>query len=316
MTGRIADKGSLVTALVVLVGCLLCTPAYPDHKSAGNPSNPEGGNRPWLMVSMGRDGGCSRSCRNAFNVVQSMVPRHKGVIMPYGKVTAEKVAELDPEFIVLGPQGTPWCRYAGASSVELQNFLWALPVIAEGLKVPILGICGGHQALALAFGGRVGPIRGAWDDCFPYSRVKQGGVVNIVPGSPDPIFRGLEQAVRIVESHYDEVKAMPPGFVRLGSDPLIDVQIMRHPTEPVYGIQGHPECFSRARPDGGIFIRNFIEIATACNRENRDNGSGSLARGPRLQRPFSAASARSFLKAASFGVKSVKSSNNNLCTVR
>ncbi len=59
--------------------------------------------------------------------------------------------------------------------------------------------------------------------------------------APDPLFRGLDGKLRIVESHYDEVKVLPRGFVLLASDRFSPNQIMRHPTKPVYGIQGHPE---------------------------------------------------------------------------
>jgi GMP synthase (glutamine-hydrolysing) len=287
MHRRIMPGKALATCLFVLVGSLFSTLAYPGQGLSGKLPTPPKGNRPWLMVSMGMDGSCSKSCRNAFSVVQSMVKDHKGVIMPFSKVTAEKVAELDPAFIVLGPQGTPWCRYGGASGVDLQNFLWMLPHVVEGLKVPVLGICGGHQALALAFGGKVGPIRGVSDDCFPYSRVKQGGVVNIVRESPDPIFRGLEPELRILQSHYDEVKSMPPDFVLLASDPLTRIQIMRHRSKPVYGIQGHPEYFNNARPDGGVFIRNFIDIATTYNRVKRVSELESLDVLPSFRESFS-----------------------------
>jgi GMP synthase (glutamine-hydrolysing) len=184
----------------------------------------------------------------------------------FSKVTYELIADMKPEFIILSPQGTPWCRYTGEKGVALQNFLWTLPVFAEELNIPMLGICGGHQALALAFGGKVGPIRAMEDDCMPYSRERQSGVIPLTLNAEDPIFSGMGKNLRILESHYDEVKVLPPGFVLLASDKISRNQIMRHPTKPVYGIQGHPEYFYGNRPDGGIFIKNFLKIAESYNK--------------------------------------------------
>jgi GMP synthase (glutamine-hydrolysing) len=221
--------------------------------------------RPWLMVGLSPDG-CSRGCRHVFSVVKELSGNPNGLIVHFSKVTPEWLAEIQPAFIILSPQGTPWCRYTGEMGVSLQNFLWTLPMAAEEMNIPILGICGGHQALALAFGGKVGPIRAGEDDCMPYTRERQGGVVPLTLTASDPIFRGIDGKLRVVESHFDEVKVLPPGFVLLASDKLSPNQIMRHPTKPVYGIQGHPECSYSSRPEGKIFIRNFLEIAAAHNQ--------------------------------------------------
>jgi hypothetical protein len=136
------------------------------------------------------------------------------------------------------------------------------------MNIPILGICGGHQALALAFGGKVGPIRAGEDDCMPYTRERQGGVVPLTLTTTDPIFRGIDGKLRILESHFDEVKVLPPGFVLLASDKLSPNQVMRHPTKPVYGVQGHPES-STVLGLRRILIRNFRNCrGSQFNSEN------------------------------------------------
>lgn len=228
------------------------------------------GARPWLMISLNPDG-YSRGARNVQSVIENITGEKRWISMHFKDVTLEKLEELAPDFIVLSPQGTPWCRYTGKTGIALQNFLWMLPTIAEDLNIPILGICGGHQALALAFGGRVGPIRAGHLDCMPYNKERQGGVVKLTLMNPDPIFMGLEGDLNMVESHYDEVKVLPPGFVLLASDKLSPNQIIRHPNRPVYGIQGHPEHFLSSRPDGGILIRNFLQIAQIHNETTRGN---------------------------------------------
>ena len=224
--------------------------------------------RPWLMVTMGsspHSGG-----GHVFSVLKQLSGNPKGKVVHFSQVSYELIVEMQPAFIVLGPQGTPWCRYTGETGIALQNFLWILPSVAEEMNIPILGICGGHQALALAFGGKVGPIRADEDDCMPYSHDRQGGVVALELKAPDPIFSGIDKSLRIVESHYDEVKVLPPGFVLLASEKVSRNQIIRHPTKPVYGIQGHPEHFYSGRPDGGLLIRNFLSIARTYNQMLRE----------------------------------------------
>lgn len=115
----------------------------------------------------------SKAGRTVYSVIKGLSGNPNGIYLHFSQLTPELVAEKQPAFIVLSPQGTPWCRYSGETGVALQNFLWMLPLLAEEMNIPILGICGGHQALALGFGGKVGPIRAAEDDCLPYSRTAE-----------------------------------------------------------------------------------------------------------------------------------------------
>lgn len=224
---------------------------------------PVGSNRPWIMVTLTPTP--SHAGSHAYSLIKSISGNPNSLIRHFSQVTREYISEANPEFIVLSPQGTPWCRYTGINGVVLQNFLWLIPWAAEEMHVPILGICGGHQALALAFGGKVGPIRGAEYDCMPYTRDRQSGVVELTVTAPDPIFGGIQESLRLAQSHYDEVKILPPGFVLLASEKHSPNQIIRHPTLPVYGIQGHPERFHSERPDGAVLIRNFLKIAGTFN---------------------------------------------------
>jgi len=219
---------------------------------------------PWIMVAMSVSPYAGSGGR-AFSVIKELSGNPNGRVVHFSQVTYELIADARPAFIILGPQGTPWCRYTGETGIALQNFLWTLPLLAEELNIPILGICGGHQALALAFGGKVGPVRADEDDCMPYTHDRQGGVVPLTVATSDPIFEGLDGPIRISESHYDEVKVLPPGFVLLASEKVSRNQIIRHPTRPVYGIQGHPERFHGSQPAGGVLIRNFLAIARVHN---------------------------------------------------
>jgi GMP synthase (glutamine-hydrolysing) len=254
----------VVMTTAVIFGTTLCGNQTGECREDSETAAPG----PWVMVNLSPRG-FSSGCKNVYSIVKSFYRDQKGIIVPFSRLTTDFVAETQPAFIILGPQGTPWCRYSGGDGVALQNFLWLLPLLVEEMNIPILGICGGHQALALAFGGKVGPIRAGAQDCLPYSRDRLRGVLPLDRVAPDPIFRGIGGTLQMAASHYDEVKVLPPGFVLLASGKLSPVQIMRHPTRPVYGIQGHPEKFWSSRPGGGVLIRNFLNIARIHNRTVR-----------------------------------------------
>ncbi len=140
----------------------------------------------------------------------------QGIVLPFSEVTVENMRKLRPAFLALSPNGIPWCKYKGRNHVDLMNFFHALKIIVEEMDVPVIGICGGHQALALAFGGKVGPIRGGEDDCFPYGHnPTERGRHNVFVVEKDPLFAGMGPSLNLVQNHYDEVKRLPPGFVCL-----------------------------------------------------------------------------------------------------
>lgn len=268
---------SRVALMAVICTCVAVSSLWAEPSEQDGSKTKPSLRRPWLMVGLTPEG-CAGGCRRLHSVIKELSGNPNGLILHFSRVTPELLSETQPEFMVLSPQGTPWCRYTGERGIALQNFLWALPVAAEEMNIPILGICGGHQALALAFGGKVGPIRASEDDCMPYSRDRQNGFLPLTVTSQDPIFLGIEGELRIAQSHYDEVKILPPGFVLLAYEKVSPNQIIRHPNRPVYGIQGHPESSYGSRSAGGILIRNFLKIALDHNHTVRNY----LPVGPRL----------------------------------
>jgi GMP synthase (glutamine-hydrolysing) len=78
----------------------------------------------------------------------------------------------------------------------------------RGINLPLLGICGGHQLLALSYGGQVAPIK-IIDSTLPgYTGCwRERGYLSIRNlKQNDPIFEGLKNEITVFENHCEEVK--------------------------------------------------------------------------------------------------------------
>ncbi len=229
----------------------------------------------WIVVNL-FTGRTSRQAERVRDVLGRLGAQGQGIVLPFSEITVENMNRLKPTFLALSPNGVPWCKYRGKNGVDLENFFRALKVIVEEMDIPVIGICGGHQAIALAFGGKVGPIRGGEDDCLPYGHnPTERGRRDVQVVKNDPLFVGMGKNLNLVQNHYDEVKRLPPGFISLASNPLCEHQIIRHATKPAYGVQAHTEYYYGSRPDGGLLLRNFLKIAREHNRLTAAQGEKS-----------------------------------------
>jgi GMP synthase (glutamine-hydrolysing) len=255
---------SAMALVFALLGGLEARAAAVDNVPQSEPLGTAGSLQPssvWVVVNLFT----GRSSKQAV-IVRDKLMRlgagGQGIILPFSEITVENMVKLRPAFLALSPNGVPWCKYKGKNHVDLMNFFQALKVLVEDMDIPVIGICGGHQALALAFGGKVGPIRGGEDDCFPYGHnPTERGRHNVEVVEKDPLFAGMGDSINLVQNHYDEVKRLPPGFVCLAKNRLCPYQIIKHPTKPAYGVQAHTEYWMATRPDGGTLLRNFLNIA-------------------------------------------------------
>ena len=114
---------------------------------------------------------------------------------------------------------------------------------------PVLGVCFGHQMIAHAFGAEV---------------VKDGKhVLEMVETrvlKEDPLFRGLPRSLMLLESRHEVVKSLPKGFRLLATSDVSRIATMKHETRPLYGVQFHPERYTRENPDGRRVIGNFLRL--------------------------------------------------------
>jgi anthranilate synthase component 2 len=154
-------------------------------------------------------------------------------------IRVDDIGALQPERIVISPgPGRP--ESAGISIEVLRRFAG---------RVPLLGVCLGHQALSIAFGGRVeraiAPMHGKT------SHVSHEGT-HLFAGLPDSVEVGRYHSLVIPQD------ALPRDFVRAAWVPD-DGTVMgiRHQSLPIFGVQFHPE--SVLTSSGHRILRNFLE---------------------------------------------------------
>lgn len=117
----------------------------------------------------------------------------------------------------------------------------------EKAEFPILGICAGHQFMALHFGGKAEP-----------ARIPEFGRTQIVVDEEDELFQDLPKSFQAWESHNDEVSELPEGFISLAHSNNCKHQAMKYLKRPIYGIQFHPEV--EHTEHGYEIFKNFLKV--------------------------------------------------------
>jgi GMP synthase (glutamine-hydrolysing) len=171
-------------------------------------------------------------------------------IEPYHMVSPQRIENLSPSHIVLSGQSHPWDLYAPESLAGL------LEVIREAPR-PILGVCGGHQQMAIAFSA---PVR-LMERLTPgegYEGAKRERGFFEVETDGKGLFSGLPARVSVWHSHFDEVKELPTGFRRTAFNDTCSIQAMQHESKPLFGVQFHPELFDDDHPLGRRIVENFL----------------------------------------------------------
>jgi GMP synthase (glutamine-hydrolysing) len=185
-------------------------------------------------------------------VLGRMRPEVEILIEPLGAVSLKRVRDLKPSHIILSGQSHPWDDYSAESLTGV------FEVIREASQ-PVLGVCGGHQQIALAYGTEVALME-RLEPGEGYNGAKRERGYYEVETTGAGIFADLEKRITVWHSHCDEVKALPPDFECTALNKTCKIQAMQHRTRPVFGVQFHPELFNDEFPAGRRLIENFLSL--------------------------------------------------------
>ena len=156
------------------------------------------------------------------------------------QITPEEILELAPEALVISPgPGKP--SDAGICIEVIQYFAG---------KLPILGICLGHQAICEAFGGTVSYAK----------ELMHGKQKEIHQIGENQLFQGLPETFQAARYHsLAALKEELPEELKVTAESEDgEVMAVEHTKYPIYGVQFHPE--SVMTPDGKIMIENFMDV--------------------------------------------------------
>ncbi len=155
------------------------------------------------------------------------------------KITLEELEALKPERLVISP-GPCTPKEAGISVDAIRRF---------STRFPILGVCLGHQSLAMAFGGEV--VR---------AERLMHGKTSMIHHDGRTIFRNLPNPFEATRYHSLIVnRTGVPACLEISAETAEgEIMALRHRTLPVEGVQFHPESIlTRAGMD---LLRNFLKL--------------------------------------------------------
>ncbi len=153
------------------------------------------------------------------------------------KITLEEIEALRPEKIVISP-GPCTPREAGISCAAIARF---------GAKIPILGVCLGHQAIGAAYGGAI--VR---------APAIMHGKLSDVSHDSRTIFREVKNPFAAMRYHSLVIDpATLPDALAVSARAGEVIMAVRHKKHPVEGVQFHPE--SILAEEGKKILRNFLD---------------------------------------------------------
>jgi GMP synthase (glutamine-hydrolysing) len=167
-------------------------------------------------------------------------------------VSLSRLESFRPSHIILSGQSHPWDSYASQS-------LSGVFAVIRSAPQPILGVCGGHQQIALAYGAPVGLMK-RLEPGEGYAGAKRERGYLAVKINGGGLFNRLPPEITVWHSHCDEVKELPREFRRTAWNQTCSIQAMQHKDRPVFGVQFHPELFDDQHPHGQRVMRNFLGL--------------------------------------------------------
>ncbi|MCT8136393.1 aminodeoxychorismate/anthranilate synthase component II [Anaerobacillus sp. CMMVII] len=160
------------------------------------------------------------------------------VVRRNDKITIEEIEQLKPKYLMISP-GPCSPNEAGISMDAIKYFAG---------KIPIFGVCLGHQSIAQVFGG----------DVVRAERLMHGKTSEMVHDKKT-IFKGMSSPFTATRYHSLIVKreTLPNCFEISAETSEGEIMAIRHKDLPIEGVQFHPESIMTV--DGKKLLKNFIE---------------------------------------------------------
>lgn len=161
------------------------------------------------------------------------------VVRRNDKITIEEIEQLNPNYLMVSP-GPRGPNEAGISMEAIKHFAG---------KIPIFGVCLGHQSIAQVFGG----------DVVRAERLMHGKTSEML-NDGKTIFAGIPSPITATRYHSLIVKreTLPECFEISSETKEGEIMAIRHKELPIEGVQFHPESIMTV--DGKKLLKNFIEF--------------------------------------------------------
>ena len=175
---------------------------------------------------------------NLYQLIGTVAPDIK--VIRNNEKTVQEIEDMAPSGIVISPGPGKPCD-AGISEEVVKEL---------GKKIPILGVCLGHQGICESYGATV-----------TYAKELMHGKQSVTEiNTKCPLFKGLERKIPVARYHSlaADAATLPECLEITGVADDGEVMAVQHKEYPVYGVQFHPE--SIMTPDGEKILRNFVDI--------------------------------------------------------
>lgn len=170
---------------------------------------------------------------NLYQQIENLGEKVK--VVKNDELTINEIEKLKPKKIVISPgPGRP--ENSGISMKAVQKFY---------TKIPILGVCLGHQAIGQIFGSKV-----------VHAKKVLHGKTSKIYHSKDFLFRKIKNPFLAARYHSLILDKMPPDFVLTAWTKDHEIMGIKHNSYPIFGIQFHPESF--LTQEGNKIMKNFL----------------------------------------------------------
>lgn len=153
------------------------------------------------------------------------------------EISVREIKAIHPEGIIISPG--PKVPGESGITMEVVEAFWG--------RIPILGVCLGHQAIGLYAGAKL-----------EHARYPMHGKISEVVFRDHPMFKGIQQPMQVCRYHSLIISDLPEDFTALGYAEDGALMAFAHHYLPIWGVQFHPEAILTR--SGLQLIRNWYQL--------------------------------------------------------